>query len=466
MHYIYDSFLLFGYNKKPDQGDISNPYSFSEPFDLKPNNKNTPSKPFDLKNSLSGIKEEEKQTSSIQKPFNQKSHPSSPLKKSDFSQEVYYPSSNIDSKPLEIVDNRPENKSPLERSHLQDFKDKYYLAKDFQYSPEYLDQKYPDIHSPLKENPKFDFKLISKPLENDQSPGYNVNNYQQYPDVSSANKEKNQFYSPHKTFEPDQRPKDEIKSQQRHSVIAIKEKTAQLNLPNIFNNSHKTFENNESGGYDNKSPSKEFKSQLPHIKEKTQKSQIIKNEEGLKQVFPKFIESRTRTYEDKNLDKDKGFYNEGMAGTKEPPKKINFNFNANYNTNINPFASSINLEEVKQNATFSKHIFEDKTIIEILEKKMGKSINNTEGDFGDITDKVTGRKKDILIEKKGKIVVEKGEHHSDPYARMGHILFKLLSIISYLSLSSSTTASNVIYQAVIILSAVDFWMVKNVSARY
>lgn len=180
-------------------------------------------------------------------------------------------------------------------------------------------------------------------------------------------------------------------------------------------------------------------------------------------MFPKLIESRKRVQEEAiQQPNDKGFYNEGMTMTKEPPKKVNFNAESN----VNPFASGINLDEVKNNATFSKHIFEDKTIIDILEKKAGNKSKAYNDDDFDFALKNTDRKKDIFTEKKGKVVIEKGESHADPYARLGHIIFKLFSVISYLVLSSSSSNANIIYQAVIIFSAVDFWLVKNVTARY
>ena len=212
---------------------------------------------------------------------------------------------------------------------------------------------------------------------------------------------------------------------------------------------------------ENFSPSQELKNQLPHIKEKMQKNRVLTKEEGKNQLYPKFIESRM-TKAVNEINPDKGFYNEGLAISKEPPKKVNFNITSNANT----FTSGmINLDEVRQNATFSKHIFEDKTIIEVLEKKMGvKSMMNTDGDLDNFDWK--GKQKNIMTEKKGKVVIEKGEHHSDPYARFGHIIFKILSLISYLVLTSSTSEANLIYQILIIFSALDFWIVKNVSARF
>jgi len=211
------------------------------------------------------------------------------------------------------------------------------------------------------------------------------------------------------------------------------------------------------------SPDNDFKSQLPHHKEKSQKLNVITNEEGNKKVFPILIESRKKINEDSN-NPDKGFYNEGLSNSKEPPKKVNFNVNSD--SNANPFASGINIEDVKNNATFSKHIFEDPMILDILEKKAGTKsrTNNDDFEFGkDALER--GSKRNILTEKKGKIVVEKGENPADPYARLGHIIFKLMSLVSYLVLSNATAAANIIYQAVIVFSALDFWIVKNVSGR-
>lgn len=207
----------------------------------------------------------------------------------------------------------------------------------------------------------------------------------------------------------------------------------------------------------------DVRKQLPHKKE-AQKHNVLTRDEVKSSVFPKYIESRTNFNEDKNVV-DRGFYNEGFVSTKDPPKKVQFNIDVKERmSSANPFASGINIEEYKQNATFSRHIFEDKTIIEVLEKKSGvKPIND------DLYDsrKVTGRKKDTIREKKGgRVVIEKGVHHSDPYSRFCHVLFKILSILAYFSLSTSSSTANLVYESVIILSALDFWVVKNISARF
>jgi len=295
--------------------------------------------------------------------------------------------------------------------------------------------------------------------------------------LSSANKPpqsplKDQEFSPYKfefkdldkyPIQMSSRQDDEIKKEEPSDKIAkglqsfLKSPKAQnIETPKKEVNIDKSLLEKE-----NFSPFQDLKSQLPHIKEKSQKNRILTKEQGNKQVYPKFIESRM-TKEVTEINPDKGFYNEGLAISKEPPKKVNFNITSN----ANQYASGmINLDEVRQNATFSKHIFEDKTIIEVLEKKMGvKSMMNTDGDLDNYD--FSRKQKNKMIEKNGKLVIEKGEQHSDPYARFGHIIFKLLSIMSYLVLTSSTTQANLIYQVLIIFSALDFWIVKNVSARF
>lgn len=210
----------------------------------------------------------------------------------------------------------------------------------------------------------------------------------------------------------------------------------------------------------------DFKAQLPHIREKSQKPALIPQETGRKSEFPRFFESRTYNLQENPLEtmKNTGFYGEGLRVSKSPPRKVQFSVQTRKKADKTP----VFVEEFKQTATFSKHIFEDKTIIEVLEKNAvirSQKPGNFDENYADFS-RFSGKNRDIIREKQGKIVIEKGEEPSDPYARIGHVLFKILNLLSYLALSQSSDSSNLIYEAIIIFSALDFWVVKNISARF
>lgn len=225
------------------------------------------------------------------------------------------------------------------------------------------------------------------------------------------------------------------------------------NLPNflskenqnaqIYNNTFSPLKENQNIQKYSYSPSKEnpivqkygspssFKQRLPHLKE------INTQNISKQRPMPRIIESRMQNYQ--------------IDSKVTNPLETNQENKENEEKNMS--------ETLKEKNMFSKHIFEDKVVLEVLEKNMT-------GGLSRIPEKSINLENEYQTEgKEGKLVKRMNESDSDPYARMGHMVFKILSLLSYLMLGESTESKNMVYQTIIFLSAIDFWVVKNVTGR-
>lgn len=119
---------------------------------------------------------------------------------------------------------------------------------------------------------------------------------------------------------------------------------------------------------------------------------------------------------------------------------------------------TLNSQNLQQTNFFSKHIFEDKVIMQVLQKKTGKNYYQKE---------VIVEEKDVEKEKgDGKIVLRRAGRDYDVYIKFLHVTFKLLTVLFYLMLGDDQKSKNFMYQAVVFFISIDFWVVKNISARY
>lgn len=123
------------------------------------------------------------------------------------------------------------------------------------------------------------------------------------------------------------------------------------------------------------------------------------------------------------------------------------------NPNIN-----LNSQNLQQTNFFSKHIFEDKIIMQVLQKKtMGKNFYEKE---------VIIENRELEKEKgDGKVVVRRAARDFDIYIKILHVVFKLLTVLFYVMLGKDKKSKNFMYQGVIFFMSIDFWVVKNIVAR-
>ena len=95
-----------------------------------------------------------------------------------------------------------------------------------------------------------------------------------------------------------------------------------------------------------------------------------------------------------------------------------------------------------------------------------KDYNNQEVDLFDLNNLTTRKKKKINSDDSSEVSYSNSQDNSSSFGVFFALFWKILALISYLALPRILLNMGLVYQTIILFSALDFWTVKNISGRF